>query len=70
MDHLKKFVNGFEGKSIAYIPTAANGEGWETWRDAGAWKLVNSLGANIELVQLEEYRNESVVERLRGKDIV
>ncbi|MEK7526626.1 MAG: hypothetical protein AAB546_04050 [Patescibacteria group bacterium] len=26
IEKLKKFIGGFEGKSIAYVPTAANGE--------------------------------------------
>lgn len=68
---LAEFVGGFEGKRIAYIPTAANGEyGWESWKNGGTWELINTLDAHITLVQLEEYRNKNLEEVLRGKDII
>jgi len=35
MKYLEKFVNGFEGKKIAYIPTASNGEdGYGYWKNS------------------------------------
>lgn len=68
---LTEFVGGFDGKSIAYIPTAANGEqGWESWKNGGSWKLINTFNANITVVQLEEYRINNVSDVLRGKDIL
>ncbi len=68
---LSEFVGGFEGKSIAYIPTAANGEqGWESWKNGGSWKLINTLNAKITLVELEKYRTTNVVEVLQGNDII
>ncbi len=72
IEKLKQFIGGFEGKSIAYIPTAANGENpygeWET--ESSTWKLVNTLGANVTSVVLEEYKNSSVIDLLKGKDII
>lgn len=72
IEKLRTFIGGFEGKSIAYIPTAANGENpygeWET--DSATWKLVNTLGANVTSVVLEEYKNASVIDQLKGKDII
>ena len=69
---LKTFVGGFEGKSIAYIPTALNGEElYGDWKkNSSSWKLVQTLGANVTSVVLEEYKNASVVDVLRGKDIL
>ena len=68
---LTEFVGGFEGKRIAYIPTAANGEyGWESWKDGGSWKIVNTLGADITVFQLEEYRNQNMQTVLDGFDII
>jgi dipeptidase E len=70
---LNEYVGGFKGKNIAYIPTASNGENdWDYWRikEDGAWKLVNTLGANIKPIILENYRNESVMKDLKGKDII
>ncbi|MBL8014567.1 MAG: Type 1 glutamine amidotransferase-like domain-containing protein [Candidatus Doudnabacteria bacterium] len=70
MTKMEGFVGGLKGKSIAYIPTAANGEGYESWKDGGSWKLVQTLNANVSLLELEEYRNSSVVDGIKGKDIV
>jgi len=67
---LKDYVGGFSGKSIAYIPTAANGEGWGSWKAGGSWEMVQKLGAQITLVQLEEYGNGGLDQVLRGKDII
>ncbi|HKB88275.1 MAG TPA: Type 1 glutamine amidotransferase-like domain-containing protein [Patescibacteria group bacterium] len=68
---LEEYIGGFEGKSIAYIPTAANGEsGWESWKESGSWKLLQTLPVKVKLVQLEEYRSDSVIKEIVGKDIV
>lgn len=68
---LAEFVGGFEGKRIAYIPTAANGEwGWESWKDGGSWKLINTLGAHVTVFQLEEYRNQNMETVLAGYNIL
>lgn len=67
---LEKYVKGFKGKDIAYIPTAANGEGWGSWKDGGSWKLVQTLEAHISLIQLEDYFNQDMVPLLNGKDII
>ncbi|OGM58822.1 hypothetical protein A3A75_06165 [Candidatus Woesebacteria bacterium RIFCSPLOWO2_01_FULL_39_10] len=72
MDKLEKFVGGFKGKTISYIPTAANGEevygSWE--KGSATWKLVNTLGAKVKAVPLEDYKNSSVLKELVGKDII
>lgn len=72
VEELRDFVGGFTKKSIAYIPTAGNGENlygeWE--KNSSTWKLVNTLGANVSSVVLEEYRSAAVVDQFRGKDII
>ena len=35
IEKIKKYIGGFVGKNIAYIPTAANGEGWGSWKKGG-----------------------------------
>jgi peptidase E len=71
IERLRMFVGGFEGKTVAYIPTAANGEnGWGSWKKGGTWKLVQTLGAKVTLIQLEDYRNDSVIREIVGKNIV
>lgn len=67
---LEEYVGGFKGKEIAYIPTAGNGEGWGSWKSGGSWKLAQTLGAEITLLQLEDYWNKDVISQLQGKDIV
>jgi len=72
-DSLKKldeFVGGLTGKSVAYIPTAANGEGYGSWKDGESWEIVQTLGMNITLVELEDFRNSSVIDQLKDKDII
>ncbi len=69
---LKDFVGGLEGKTIAYIPTAANGEepygAWKT--DSETWEIINTLGAKVTPFVLEDYKNSSVLPELKGKDIL
>ena len=68
---LEEYIGGYEGKRIAYIPTASNGEeGWGSWKNGGTWKLVNTLPAEITVIQLEDYRNKDISEVLEGKDII
>jgi peptidase E len=72
IEELRKFVGGFEGKTIAYIPTASNGEmAFGSWKEeSSTWKLVQTLGSNVISVQLEDYKNSSVINVLKGKDII
>ncbi len=67
---LDKYIGGFTGKKIAYLPTAANGEGWGSWKNGGSWNLVQSLDANISLIQLEDYPTSEILEKLENKDIL
>lgn len=73
IEKLRKYIGGFEGKSIAYIPTAANGEDhqfgeWE--QKSKTYQLIKKLGANVTPLQLEDYKDASVIDEIKGKDIV
>lgn len=70
LKNLDEYVNGLKGKSIAYIPTAANGESWQGWKNGESWKMVQTLGANISLIQLEDYQNKNPIKDLIGKNII
>lgn len=73
LNKLTKYIGGFKGKSIAYIPTASNGEeAFGSWKvkTGGSWEIVRTLGANVKDIQLEDYKNRQVVEELKGKDII
>jgi len=70
---LDEYVGGLRDKKIAYIPTASNGEeGWEFWKTKknGSWEVLNSLCLDVKPVVLEEFRDESVMSELEGKDII
>lgn len=69
---LDKYLGGFKNKTIAYIPTAANGEEqFGIWKESSAtWQLVQTLGAKVTAVQLEDYKNSSVIDFLKNKDIL
>lgn len=69
---IESFVGGFTGKKIAYIPTAENGEhAYGSWKtESDAWKVVSALDAHIEPVVLEEYKDASVIDVLKTKDIL
>jgi peptidase E len=70
---LEEYIGGFKGKKIALIPTASNGEeGWgyyKTKKD-GTWNLAHSLEAEVNDIVLEDYRDESVLDKLHDKDII
>ena len=74
-DTLKKLdqcVEGLASKKIAYIPTAANAEdGRGVWKTkSSTWDYINSINKNVEAVELEDYRDDSVIEKFRDKDVV
>lgn len=71
MDKINSLVNGLEGKSIAYIPTASNGDrAYGSWNQSSTYQLLSSMKLNLEVILLEDYRNSSIVEKLKGKDII
>jgi dipeptidase E len=39
-------------------------------KEDGTWKLVNTLGANVKAIELEDFKNESVIDELTDKDII
>lgn len=67
---LSTIVGGFNGKSIAYIPTAANADGYGSWRQGGSWQLVQTLRANVQLIELESEPLENLRTQLVDKNII
>lgn len=72
-ESIKKLIDytgGLEGKKIAFIPTGSNGEiEFGNWK-GGSWKATNSLGATVKAVQLEDYKNSSVIKELEDQDVI
>ncbi|MBP9759178.1 Type 1 glutamine amidotransferase-like domain-containing protein [Candidatus Dojkabacteria bacterium] len=62
-------VGGLKGKSIAYIVTAGNGEGWGSWNGKTLQEVKNT-GADINIVQLEDYYNKDILEDLEKNEII
>lgn len=72
-DSLKKldnFVGGIEDKKIAYIPTAANGEGYGSWKNGDSIEVVKSLETKVSVMELEECINNDVKRLIDGADIL
>jgi peptidase E len=68
---LEEYVEGFNGKSVLYIPTARNGLGrLNTWKDSNTWKFLNSTGMNVDSLQLEDYVYNLDLKLFEGKDII
>lgn len=69
---LKDFVGkDLEGLKVVYIPTAANGDGWEHWKKGGSIALAKSLWPNMKVLQLEDVgRSEDIAKIIGTPDIL
>lgn len=68
---LKKFVGGnFKDKKIVYVPTAANGDFYQSWKASKTLPIAQSLTNNLEVVELESYYYQDVEEKIRSADIL
>lgn len=69
---LETYIGGFKGKSIAYIPTASNGEQeFGSWiKNSASWELLQTIDAHVVAVQLEDYKDSTVIDQLQNKDIL
>lgn len=67
---VQQFVQGFEGKKIAYIPTAANGYFYGSWKNSGSVQTVQSFGAQVNIIQLEDYLYRNVLLEVSQADIL
>lgn len=67
---LEEYIEGFDGKSVVYIPTARNGGApYNTWQDSDTWKFLNSTNMDVNSVQLEDYK-ENLDPKLFVKDLI
>lgn len=71
LEKLQHFIGGsFSGKTIAYIPTAANGKLYGRWKMGDSIRRVQNLGTTIKIVELEDYYYRNVKQELQGVDII
>ena len=68
---LKQFIGGsLKGKRLVYIPTAANGEFYGAWKGGESVRVAMSLGAEMEIIELESCVYQDVVKKISGADIL
>lgn len=68
---LRTYIGGsFQNKKIAYIPTAGNGEFYGGWKGGGSINTVQSLGADLNIIELEDCAFRDVIAEIRGADIL
>jgi dipeptidase E len=67
---LEKFVDGFKGKRVVYIPTAANGEFYGSWKTGGSIKIAKSLGFDLDVVELEDYYKTDVIKKISKAEVL
>jgi peptidase E len=71
MKYLEEFVGGFKEKKIVYIPTAVNGDRpWYDYRNGGSAKLVQTLGADVEFLELEKHTDSDIHKITKRADIL
>lgn len=70
LNHLQNFVDGFSGKRIVYIPTAANGGVYGSWKSGESIKTIHNLGALVEVVELEDSSYLNIIAKIDKPDIL
>lgn len=71
LSKLKDFVGGsFNNKKIVYVPTAANGHHYGAWKAGESINIVQTLGTNVEIVELESFIYQNIYSKIKGTDIL
>ncbi|MBL7036656.1 Type 1 glutamine amidotransferase-like domain-containing protein [Candidatus Microgenomates bacterium] len=70
-EKLEKYLGGFKGKSVVYIPTARNGENpFGTWKESGTWNFLSKSGMDVFPIQLEDHKDYLDSKLFDNKDII
>lgn len=67
---LQSWIPNFSDKSISYIVTAANGEGYGSWKNTATIDLIQSLNSHITFYQLEDYAASQLPPEITKADIL
>lgn len=68
---LKTFVGGdLKDKRIVYIPTAANGEYWGSWKIGESVKVAKSLTNYFKIIELENQYKENIFSEIEKADVL
>jgi len=68
---LKTYIGkSLKEKNIVYIPTAANGEFYGSWKGGESVKVARSLCSNLNIIELENFSFIDIYSPLKKADIV
>ena len=68
---LKKFIGtGYKNKKVVYIPTAANGEYYGSWKGGGSIQTARKLFPNLKVIELEDYLYIDIIKEVKQSDIL
>lgn len=56
--------------NIAYIPTAANGEYFGSWKSSSSLEKLQIINPNFDIVELENYRKQDIFASLHKADVI
>lgn len=56
--------------NIAYIPTAANGEYFGSWKSGASLEKLQTLNPNLDIVELENFYKQDVFSDLQKADVI
>lgn len=68
--YLKEVAGTFNGKKLVYIPTAANGVFYGSWKVSSSLQTAKELGAHFEILELESCVYQDVKVKLRDADFL
>jgi dipeptidase E len=67
---LRDFVPEIEKKKIIYIPTAANGEFYGSWKDGESIQVAKTVSKHFDIVQLEDYLVMDINQKIISADVI
>lgn len=70
LKRLRRFVGSFKGKKLLYIPTAANGEFFGSWKGGESVQAAQTLGADFQVLELESMAFQDIYAPILQADIL
>lgn len=71
IEKLKEFIGeDYENKHVVYIPTAANGELYGSWKGGGSLKAAKTVFKNLTIAELESTSTNQIIKLLENSDLI
>lgn len=71
LQKLESFIGrNLSNLNIAYIPTAANGEYFGSWKSSSSLEKLQVINPNLKIVELESYFNQDIFQPLQKADVI